>query len=112
MPQSRPFPQSNRVCQAFRSLTIIVLPLTRIVCGNTKRADLPEEEAKIRQAEDKLFTDIAVPPSTSHTFMSLLGNGENDDNDEEGTGSSPEKEVLSSTPKSQPKKRGRPRKCK
>lgn len=90
--------------------------LNRIICGNTNRADLPEEESKIRQAEDKLFADIAGPPSTDNALMVLLGkegDGDAKDNSVEGAiGLTLEKGASSCTLKSQPKTRGRPRKIK
>ena len=50
----------------------------RLVCGSQKRTDLTEEEAKIRQAEDKLFAEIAAPPTTNNAVMELLGKDDND----------------------------------
>lgn len=38
-----------------------------------KRADVTEEEAKIRKEEDKIFAKMAEPPTTNNAVMKLLG---------------------------------------
>jgi hypothetical protein len=48
------------------------------MCGSRERTDISQKEAKIRQEEDRLFGDIAAPPSTNNAVMQLLGQNEND----------------------------------
>lgn len=49
------------------------------MCGSTERTDISQKEATIRREEDRLFADIAAPPSTNNAVMQLLGQNENDD---------------------------------
>ena len=51
----------------------------------TKRANVSEEEAKIRNQEDKLFATMAEPPTISNAVMHLLGKDDEDDDDNEET---------------------------
>ena len=57
--------------------------LLRLMCGNTQRADISEEEAKTREQEDKLFSSIAAPPSINNAVMHLLGKDETEEPDAE-----------------------------
>lgn len=54
--------------------------LTRFAKETT---DISLEEAKIREEEDKLFANIADPPSTKNAVMQLLGNKDKDKDETE-----------------------------
>ena len=60
-----------------------------------KRANVSEEEAKIRNQEDILFATMAEPPTISNAVMHLLGKDDDDDDDNEDT---EEAEVVGKSP--------------